>query len=1132
MSREEARPRMISAAQLGNLVEEARSGKTDLQEVYHALEQFNESIRVSWIDEPDATPAYFEALNMCMELDARRKEISNIAARTTSCLVRRVVSQDREDDLVRSAPVVLPILVDSLSTTESETLQKDLEQGIEAMWLVCAEPTEQALREVGLTNRNASVRCATLYLLGDRLGKFSFRRFTPFVCRLLLDPDATTHNAAYALLVHFFSGAGDKARADLQRYLERLQIPDAIASRLLSKINYRVSPEPNSPPPGIVEHPPASSSTSSAKTEASCSGMSLKDLPILNDPKFSPQEGLTPLPCSDDDALLAMVDSMSRVFEGKENEQNWNQREGALKKLRQLMRVPDLSGHAWRKVMHRLQPGICKTLLSLRTTLSMTACHTVKEAFQFYGPYLDVLAETYVTDLAKVCASPKKITSQFAYVCISAILLNVTFQIKLLQFICRAGVDSKAQVRPYAMNWLKLISIVHLKPLQSCLTKPLVVEVEKCLIRGLTDASPETRVAGRGAFWAFSPICQQLTDKVFPKLDAATKKAVLSAAPKFRVPTHASPAPKLRTPTPPAGSSATSTIPQEDLRQQEHPATPSHFPLYASSTRAKNADSKLNDNLTRASPQISNSRESSTPPRDASDKRESSTIPLGNSQRESSKISPRGSSGQRKSSSKLPSPSALSKNSSPSPMSGRDLPKQEPFESLLDEAQTHVHVYRDLDSLSHVAIHRALTSSEDSELQANLVRRENIGRSLRLSSPGILCRAIACASLSDDEKKCSLEELMCELSETPCGAEVALVILEELGTRARLQPAHVKSLGRLLHLLPSFTPSRKILELTESLRGNKDVQEWITDLQRKAQDFPDISKVQISPSAPTPGIDGNLTSSDWDSRPTSSVFSWSADQPTSDNAQVVNSVGQIPTNQVDCLVFFEGLVKSVERRTASDKNLALLAMLVGGRRVIPAGGGGNMALALNTWSRTSVFQHRLMNSIFEFALDPVIDDAKVAVALVVTIELALCDAFVGREEELVNSLAEICEQRAESLLLRCKLIPEVVQAITATADAEALAWAAVRVLPNASLYSSKVMLERLLSKLVPTLSSDVVAAIARTIPGQMDDGDARVRKEAYPLLMAVFRRNEKEADSVQESLTEGQRRLVQYYLQC
>lgn len=1128
---------MISAARLDRLARDARAGAVDSQEIFVALKHFNENIRVSWIDDPDATPLYFEALSVCMELDDHEMDIRGLVVRTVSCLVRRVVSQDREEDLVRSAPVILPILIGSLSFAESNPSQKDVEQGIEAMWFVCAEPTEQALREIGLESRSASVRCSTLHLLGDHIGGFSFRKFTPCVCRLLLDPDTNTHNAAYALLVHFFSGASDKARADLRRYLERLQIPEAISTRILAKVNHVASPEPKLPSAGTAERLTTSSTSSTSKTQLSAPVMSIDDLAVLKDPKYSPQQGISPAPCEDDDSLLSIVESMHRTFEGKENEQNWNQREAALKRLRQLLRSPNLTGNGWRKAMHRLQTGMCKALLSLRTTLSMTACHTVKEAFQLFGSDLDALAEIYVNDLTKVCASPKKITSQFAHVCVSAILLNVSYQTKLLHFVCRTPTESKAQVRPFAMDWLKTIAVIHGVNMQAGLPKQLSAEIEKVLTRGLTDALPETRVASRGAFWAISSVYHAFIDRIMPRLDPATRKAVTSAAPKSKGPILTASSSKSRSPTPALQPSSTPPRPvEENVDEDETPER--HRPEPSPSPKLRTMESPASRHNSTTPPNLGNRnrhamshvqphsivRKSLSP---ASEKATSQMESPVNHNDTASVQNPE--KNDQNDSVDVQSHSSILSGASFSHSPEKSASQQESFDILMSKAKAQVHVYGDSDDLSHMAVHKALTSRENSELLSDLVRSENVGRVLHYSSPGVICSAISAASFSDEEKRMSLERLMHELNGDSCGSEVAVAILEELCGKSRLQPLHVRNLGKLLMLLPTFSPSRKILEFADKLVDNEDVQNWVKSLQHKAQDVPDISKINISPVTASPKIDRSGTPSDWSSRPnTSSVFSWSAGEST-DNVQMI---GQLPTNQVECLVFFEGLVKSVERRTASDKTLALLAMFVGGRRVLPEGGGGSTTLALRTWSQAATFQNRLSASIINFVLDPMIDDAKVAVALVVVIELATCDSFAGREESLLEALVAISEQKSESLLLRCRLIPEVIRAISAAADAEVLGYAAIKLLPTATLYSSKVMLERLLSSLVPNLSSEVVAAIARIIPRQMDDSDARVRKEAYPLLMAVFERNKEEADLIQENLTGGQRRLIQYYLQC
>lgn len=197
---------------------------------------------------------------------------------------------------------------------------------------------------------------------------------------------------------------------------------------------------------------------------------------------------------------------MQPCFEGKEAEQNWSRREKSITKLRRITKgnSPQEFTVTYLAGIKTLLDGILKTVNSLRTTVSSNGCHLVQEIAKASGSGLDGMVEILLQSLVKLCANTKKITAANGDATVSAVLANVTYNVRLTQHIWGACQDKNVQPRSYATGWLKTIITKHRHHKHVLEHAGSLDLLEKCIKAGLADRDPKVRESMRPTYWAFA----------------------------------------------------------------------------------------------------------------------------------------------------------------------------------------------------------------------------------------------------------------------------------------------------------------------------------------------------------------------------------------------------------------------------------------------------------------------------------------------------------------------------------------------------------------------------------------------------------------------------------------------------
>lgn len=206
------------------------------------------------------------------------------------------------------------------------------------------------------------------------------------------------------------------------------------------------------------------------------------------------------------DHLHSVLENLLVPFQNpKETEQNWKTRQSNLIEMRAILQdkfVTENQGQ-FLSVCKDLQLVECvgKAVLSLRTTLSMTACQLIKDFLQIFQVNLDItILDQIFTILKALLCTAKKISSNTAYNCLIIMFVNIGFHNKLFQY-CLMLVNEKSTL-PRNCSAI-LLRIFLIKYTDCKKLTPSLIYIEEWLKKGITDAHTSVREVMRITFWYY-----------------------------------------------------------------------------------------------------------------------------------------------------------------------------------------------------------------------------------------------------------------------------------------------------------------------------------------------------------------------------------------------------------------------------------------------------------------------------------------------------------------------------------------------------------------------------------------------------------------------------------------------------
>lgn len=529
-------------------------------------------------------PKYFEALSIVM--DTTDPAVQALAFSSICHLVKRVSIQDSTGKVLADQSfLVLPIVIPRIADKKS-SISASARRALEAYWLSVPVKVEQALIDVGLSNRSLLIINETVVWLNHILTEINpyFKLdafFTPLAQTLNKHASNTTLvENIKVLFANYYDLKQNKLHQfELQKVLESSGVSTVLRASIMGT-DAVLSHQPQKPSrsheldytsPSVHSQPTYKSSKYGSRPSTSFKGESNEPSlnisvstinsstgdnstsgsnshsdstngngPANDSTSLSELEKLTEglanykldmdFPSknvSSESSIHDLLVTMFPCFEHKETEKNWISREKSIQQLRQIIRGNAQSEYRLQmlQAIKELSEGIQKALLSLRTTLNVHSCQLVKEMAIFFGAEFDALAEIFLPTLIKLCSATKHMTNTNANVAVSSILANCTLHSRIIQRISTAATDKSTTTKSYAAFWLQIYLV-------RCHSQSLCSEiVGKLLPKLLADPNSQVRQSAKDAYWQYRKLLPESADELLGKLDSNVIRALERSKP-------------------------------------------------------------------------------------------------------------------------------------------------------------------------------------------------------------------------------------------------------------------------------------------------------------------------------------------------------------------------------------------------------------------------------------------------------------------------------------------------------------------------------------------------------------------------------------------------------------------------
>lgn len=507
------------------------------QKKYEAVVSLKTYVKKENVD-LNQVQAYFEAIAVLMDLDDQLLQSTTFSL--LCHLVKRVSIQDSKSTLLRDHSfLVLPFIITRIADSRA-SIKISARRALEAYWLTSPLKVEQALVELGLKNRSPLIVNECVVWLNSILTEvnrhLSLKPFMNALAEILVQYES------HALLVEnikiLFANYYDLKqnrihKYELQKILESHKVSPALRTSIMGTDQVmKAKDKPELPKASsLPKTTPLSRPTKpkmERKPEVTAQESQNAPLPeslqthvgkvVATLQNYALDSNVKPLNENTPQSLRAQISEMHPIFDGKETERNWTKREAHIATLRSLLRgnlhleYPDELAAGFKDIGE----GICKGLLSLRTTLSVSACHLVKEAAILLKEAFDPLLDLFIPTLIKLNAATKHMTSSNANLAMCAIIANCTYSGKLLHKIQTASSEKGSNTRTHCGTWLRIF--IARSEDQGAFSHPEIVE--RVLGRLLSDPILPVRQAAKEAFWCLQTAYPDSADRLLARLDA------------------------------------------------------------------------------------------------------------------------------------------------------------------------------------------------------------------------------------------------------------------------------------------------------------------------------------------------------------------------------------------------------------------------------------------------------------------------------------------------------------------------------------------------------------------------------------------------------------------------------------
>ncbi|KAI8369225.1 clasp N terminal-domain-containing protein [Radiomyces spectabilis] len=223
---------------------------------------------------------------------------------------------------------------------------------------------------------------------------------------------------------------------------------------------------------------------------------------------------------------------MTGVFDHKETETNWEERQQCLVRLRSILQSE--CNTTWKDVVakgiHDIIANLVKTLHSLRTVVALEALHLMSDIGSFVGHQLDPYSyEIIIVNLIRCSNVTKKIITSQALNSTITFLKTTSYHSKGVNVICNALEERNNQMRHFAAIYLRTLLQTHASKESSRCSMERSGSLDlifQTLKKGLIDAMPLVREVCREAYWIIHTHWRVRAEKFFSTLDITTQRQI------------------------------------------------------------------------------------------------------------------------------------------------------------------------------------------------------------------------------------------------------------------------------------------------------------------------------------------------------------------------------------------------------------------------------------------------------------------------------------------------------------------------------------------------------------------------------------------------------------------------------
>lgn len=486
-------------------------------------------------------PRYFESLKAANK--SNDFKLSSIAFSTICHLIKRVGMQDPH--MLRGvSKIILPILVNRL-LDQKPNFRSQAKSSLETFWLATPSIVENYLKDSALIHSNQHIRSESIIFISDLIDlskSFNFHQFLPNLVNLLRDDSIEVLKNTEVLLIKYYTLNKSKTQ-DLVHEFKVQKIDSKTATKVLKEVDLVAANQ--------YASETRSTDTSSRSTIDSFNNLARfkgtkpavtnktkgkllttnKELANILEKITTAKldESIQPKVISSAQDLSREVESLLPPFNGKETEFNWGNREKNINKFRSIIagnseKYPD----ALLQSVRALSEGISKSVCSLRTTLSSSGCHLIKELAAYLGKHLDPVSEQMFHPLASMTSATKKITSMNAFGSLCVLLVNTSYSNRIFNQCFTLYQDKNIQPRLYSSTFLQIFILKH----GAKLDQQSLETIQKWASKGVSDPNITVRESMRTTFWILYRRFPHIASTIFSKQDMNVKKALERSKPK------------------------------------------------------------------------------------------------------------------------------------------------------------------------------------------------------------------------------------------------------------------------------------------------------------------------------------------------------------------------------------------------------------------------------------------------------------------------------------------------------------------------------------------------------------------------------------------------------------------------